>query len=107
MAKEVWDEAIDCAAYLLNRCPTRNVWNKTPLEAWSGIKPGISHLRVFGTIAYAHVPDQKRSKLDDKSAKDVEFDEKASWDWNIPEEVYDFFPLFDDEEREHRGVRQP
>ncbi|KAG6418345.1 hypothetical protein SASPL_120548 [Salvia splendens] len=39
----------------------------TPQEAWSGRKPGIAHLRVFGSKAYAHVPDQMRSKLDDKS----------------------------------------
>ncbi|KAG6427292.1 hypothetical protein SASPL_111534 [Salvia splendens] len=38
-----------------------------PQEAWNGRKPGIAHLRVFGSKAYAHVPDQMRSKLDDKS----------------------------------------
>ncbi|KAG6413921.1 hypothetical protein SASPL_126636 [Salvia splendens] len=44
-----------------------SVWGMTPQEAWSGKKPGIAHLRVFGSKAYAHVPDQTRSKLDDKS----------------------------------------
>ncbi|KAG6404541.1 hypothetical protein SASPL_136790 [Salvia splendens] len=39
----------------------------TPQEAWSGRKPRIAHLRVFGSKAYAHVPDQTRSKLDDRS----------------------------------------
>lgn len=29
-------------------------------------KPNISHLRVFGSLAYRHVPDQLRKKLDDK-----------------------------------------
>jgi hypothetical protein len=43
------------------------VWGKTPQEAWSGRKPGISHLRVFGSIAHVHVPDERRTKLDDKS----------------------------------------
>ncbi|KAG6418439.1 hypothetical protein SASPL_120643 [Salvia splendens] len=45
----------------------RSVWGMTPQEAWSRRKPGIAHLRVFGSKAYAHVPDQTRSKLDDKS----------------------------------------
>ena len=31
--------------------------------------PGISYLRVFESIAYTHVPDQKQSKLDDKNKK--------------------------------------
>ncbi|KAG6394959.1 hypothetical protein SASPL_145550 [Salvia splendens] len=39
----------------------------TPQEAWTGIKPWITHLRVFGSKAYAHVLDQTRIKLDDKS----------------------------------------
>lgn len=38
-----------------------------PQETWSGIKSGISHLSVFGSIVHAHVPDEKRSKLDEKS----------------------------------------
>ena len=71
MPKEFWAEAIDCAIYLSNRCPTRSVQEKTPQQAWSRKKPIVSHLRVFWSIAYAHVPDQERSKLDDKSKKYV------------------------------------
>ncbi|XP_074346456.1 uncharacterized protein LOC141685242 [Apium graveolens] len=55
--------------YLLNRCPTKSVRNKTPNEAWSGSKPSVGHLRIFGCIVYANVPDQKRKKLDDKGEK--------------------------------------
>ena len=69
MPKELWVEAIDCAIYLSNRCPTRNVQRKTPQQAWSKKKPTVSHLCVFGSIAYVHVSDQERSKLDDKSKK--------------------------------------
>ncbi|KAL8138166.1 hypothetical protein V2J09_004167 [Rumex salicifolius] len=39
----------------------------TPLEAWSGRKPGVSHLRVFGSVVDGHVLDERRSKLDEKS----------------------------------------
>jgi hypothetical protein len=34
---------------------------------WSGRKPDVSHLRVFGCKAFAHVPDEKRTKLESKS----------------------------------------
>nr|GEU99660.1 retrovirus-related Pol polyprotein from transposon TNT 1-94 [Tanacetum cinerariifolium] len=45
--------------------------NKTPQEAWNGMKPTVSHLRIFGSIAYVYVPSQRRSKLDDRSKKHV------------------------------------
>ena len=41
--------------------------DKTPHEVWTGKKPSLSHLRVFGCDAYVHVPNQKRTKLDNKS----------------------------------------
>ncbi|XP_074369127.1 uncharacterized protein LOC141709876 [Apium graveolens] len=56
--------------YLLNRCPVKSVRNKTPNKAWSGSKPSVGHFRIFGCIAYAHVPDRKRKKLDDKDDND-------------------------------------
>ena len=66
MPREFWAEAISTVVYILNRCPTKSVCDKTPKEAWSERKPLIWHLRVFGCIAYAHVPYQLRKKLDDK-----------------------------------------
>ncbi|KAL4388518.1 hypothetical protein GQ457_09G024580 [Hibiscus cannabinus] len=110
MPREFWAEAVSTAVYILNRCPTKSVCDKTPEEAWSGRKPSIWHLRVFGCIAYAHVPDQLRKKLDDKGEKcifigystnskayklynpvtkkviisrDVTFDEEGMWDWSF------------------------
>jgi len=38
-------------------------------KKFTGKKPDVSHLRVFGYIAYVHVPDEKRSKLDPKAKK--------------------------------------
>lgn len=77
------------------------------------MKPSVDHLRVFGCIAYAHIPYEKRVKLDEKSikcvmfgvskeskayrlydpegkriliSKDVRFDEGERWDWEENEE---------------------
>lgn len=36
------------------------------IEACSGYKPSITHLKAFGCIAYAHVPKHKRKKVDDR-----------------------------------------
>jgi hypothetical protein len=41
----------------------------TPEEKFTGKKPNVSHLRVFGCIAYVHVSDEKRSKLNPKVEK--------------------------------------
>jgi hypothetical protein len=38
-------------------------------EKFIGKKLNVLHLRVFGCIAYVHVPDEKRSKLDLKAEK--------------------------------------
>ena len=39
------------------------------MEAWSREKWIVEHLRVFGCVAYAHVPKEKRYKLDEKGVK--------------------------------------
>ena len=66
-----WLEAIMCATYVLNRCPTKALQNITPYESWHGRKPSVAHLRVFGCLAYALVPVQQHKKLDDKVVKCV------------------------------------
>ena len=64
-----WLEAVMCATYLLNRCPTKALQPITPYEAWHGRKPSAAHLHVFGCLAYALVPVQHPGKLDDKDVK--------------------------------------
>ena len=53
------DEAINCTNYILNRTPTKVLQGITPEEAWSEIKPDVSHFRVFGSEAWAHIVDEK------------------------------------------------
>ena len=67
MSKLCWGEAVLTAAYLKNRWPNASLEEMTPEEAWSGGKPDISHLRIFGSSCSVHIPDMKRTKLDAKS----------------------------------------
>ena len=69
VGKAFWAEAVHTANYLKNRTPTKALGMKTPYEAWYGKQPDLSNLRVFGCIAFAHVPDVLRKKLDDKAVK--------------------------------------
>ena len=62
-------EAVNTAVYLHNRSPTRSLDNMTPYEAWNGVKPDLSHIKVFGCDTYLFVPNEKRGKLQAKSRK--------------------------------------
>jgi len=64
-----WVEAVAIAVYIMNRTPTAGVHGMTPEEKFTCKKPDVSHFKVFGCIAYVHVPDEKRSKLDPKVEK--------------------------------------
>jgi len=66
-----WPGAVNWSIHVLNRSPTFSVQNRTPEEAWSGRKPAVDHFKIFGCIAYTHVLDEKRKKLDDKGEKCV------------------------------------
>lgn len=69
--KGFWGYAVLTAAHIHNRLPSRSHDNLTPLEHWTGNAPGIGHLRVFGSTAWAHIPKETRQKLDPKSVKCV------------------------------------
>jgi hypothetical protein len=69
LGQELWAEAVSTACYLVNRSPSSALDDTTPHEVWSGKKPSLQHLRVFGCDAYVHVPKETRSKLDNKAEK--------------------------------------
>ncbi|KAL5827802.1 hypothetical protein ACOSQ3_019653 [Xanthoceras sorbifolium] len=71
LPKMLWAEAVNTAAYLINRGPSVPLDGGIPEEVWSGKEVNISHLRVFGCISYVHIDSAKRSKLDAKSNKCV------------------------------------
>lgn len=57
------------SVYIVSRTPTNNVKGKVPQEARSGIESSVSPFIIFGFISYAHVPNELRGKLDNKSEK--------------------------------------
>ncbi|BBN69171.1 hypothetical protein Prudu_793S000200 [Prunus dulcis] len=93
------------------KCPTKSLEKMTPFEAYTGRKPGIAHLKVFGCLCHVLIPSVLRHKLEENSHKcifvgyglcekgyrlydpktrkiilsrDVYFDEEASWKWENP-----------------------
>ena len=64
-----WQEAVATSCYLQNRSPHKVLGLHTPYMVWFGHKPDFSNLRVFGSIAYSHIPQEKRKKLDPHAKK--------------------------------------
>nr|KYP39788.1 Retrovirus-related Pol polyprotein from transposon TNT 1-94 [Cajanus cajan] len=61
-----WGEAISTTVYVLNKCPTKRLDSLVPEEVWTGKKPSVKHLRIFGSLCFRHILDERRRKLDDK-----------------------------------------
>jgi transposase InsO family protein len=70
MSVVFWGEAVVTTVYILNRSPTKALNGRMSYEAWHGRKPAVSHLRVFGCLAFGkelgHI-----GKLDDRSTPRV------------------------------------
>jgi hypothetical protein len=66
-AQEFWAEAVDTARYLVNMSPSSALVDTIPNDVWSGKKPLVAHLKVFGCDAFVHVPKERRSNLDKKA----------------------------------------
>ena len=69
LSNEYQAEAVTSDVYIMNRCPTKSVKNKVPQETWTCMNHSVSHLKNFGCVAYAHVLDEMRKKLDNKGQK--------------------------------------
>jgi hypothetical protein len=59
----LWGEALLSACYLKNLSPHSSVQGKTPEEAWSGRRPSVKHLKVFGCKASILLTPSKKTKF--------------------------------------------
>lgn len=69
LQKSFWAEAVYTAAYIINRSPTKALKYRTPYEMWTGKKPNINNMRIFGCPVMVHLPKAKRQKWDSKAVK--------------------------------------
>lgn len=60
MPTEFWVEVVNVSVYIQNRCYTSIIEKKTPFKVFTGRKPGVKHLRVFGSLCYIHVSSVMR-----------------------------------------------
>ncbi|GAA0169115.1 hypothetical protein LIER_40709 [Lithospermum erythrorhizon] len=71
LPRSFWGEALCASIPVINRSPTTILEGQVPEEVWSGKKVSYKHLRVFGCRAFAHIPKDERTKLDNKSRQCV------------------------------------
>lgn len=68
MKKQYWGFALKAAFYIKNRCLHAAI-GQTPYEAFHGVKPDVSHMRVFGCQCF--ILEEVRKKLDPKATEGV------------------------------------
>ena len=72
LAKIFWAEALNTSCYIINRCMTRHILNKTPYELFKVRKSNIMHLRIFGFKCYVHNNGKDAlGKFDPMSDKEI------------------------------------
>lgn len=69
MPNFLWAEAYNTTVYVQNRIPHRALGKITSESVFTGKKPKVSHFRIFWSLAYCHVPEEKRKKLDQTTEK--------------------------------------
>lgn len=67
MDKKFWAEAINTAAFVLNRVGKSSVKNVTPYTLWTNRNFDLNILKNFGAKVSVHIPKEKRRKLDTKN----------------------------------------
>ena len=60
----LWAEACNTVVYLQNISPHHILGMKTPMEAFSGKRPDVSHFCIFGSQVFCHVTKYAQKKLD-------------------------------------------
>ena len=72
LGSEYWSYALVHAVYVKNRLPHSALsMRRSPYEAYTGIKPNLSLLRVWGCRVIVKNPQMKKAKLDDNTSKGI------------------------------------
>jgi transposase InsO family protein len=62
----LWVEATMTTVYLKKRLSHSALGFKTPEEMFTGKKPEVSHLKIFGCLVFIYIPKEKRNKLEER-----------------------------------------
>ena len=61
LPRELWGEATSTTLYILNRSLTKSLKGQNPHEKWTGRRPSVDHMKIFGCIAHVkHVKEASK-----------------------------------------------
>jgi len=66
LPQSLWTEALKTAVHILNRVPSKAI-PKTPYEIWTGRKPSLRYMKIWGCPAEAKLYNPQQRKLDMKT----------------------------------------
>jgi len=66
LAESLWGEALKTTVYIHNRVPSKEA-NKIPYELWTGKRPSIKHLHIWGCPVEARPYRPYERKLDSRT----------------------------------------
>ena len=67
----LWVEAARTTVYVQNKISHSAIGFKTSKEMFTGKKPEVCHLKIFGCPVFVHIPKEKRTKLDSSKKKGI------------------------------------
>ena len=56
-------------SYVQDRTPHQALGKITPEKVFTRKTPEVSHFKIFGSLAYCRIPEEKRKKLDQTTEK--------------------------------------
>jgi hypothetical protein len=60
MSSSSWVEAVNCTNYIQNQMPHKAMLHITLEEAWIHVMNNVSIFRVFGSLVWALIPNEKK-----------------------------------------------
>jgi hypothetical protein len=69
--KSMWTEAVNTAAFITNRCPTKSYPDMTPFQLLNNKKPSLDHLRVFECRIYVLQKEKELTKWASRSIEGI------------------------------------
>jgi hypothetical protein len=64
LPRRLWDESLNCETCIQNISLHIYVKDKTPYEAWIGLKLEATHFCILDSRAWAKITSKKRKELD-------------------------------------------
>ncbi len=65
----LWTKTVNTTTYLMNSSLSRSIEGHIPKDIYSGNKPKVDNLKVYGCLVYVFKPKAQRNKLEGHTKK--------------------------------------